>query len=124
MVGKEPDAVIADALSGFAKGLAAILTGGKRSHTMRRKDAGIRKRHANDNTCERCNGIIKGRIRCVRGSRSEMPALRVLFLAYYGPFLPTRTWGGGKTPAEALGAIIEGPNKWLTATRRAAPFCA
>ena len=34
LVGKEPDAVTVDALSGFARGLAAALTGGKRSRTI------------------------------------------------------------------------------------------
>ena len=123
LAGKEPDAVTTDALSGFAKGLAAALTGGKRSRTIHRKDAGIRKRHANNNAYERFNGTVKDRIKRVRGFRSELPALHVLFLAYYNLFRP-HSGIGGKTPAEALGVIIEGPNKWLTAIRHAALFCA
>ena len=71
---------------------------------------GIRKRHANDNACERFNGTVKDRIKRVRGFRSELPALHVLFLAYYNLFRP-HSGMGGKTPAEALGAVIEGPNK-------------
>ncbi len=123
LAGKEPDAVTTDALSGFAKALAAALTGGKRSRTIHRKDAGIRKRHANNNACERFNGTVKDRIKRVRGFRSELPALHVLFLAYYNLFRP-HPGMGGKTPAEALGVVIEGPNKSLTAIRHAALFCA
>ena len=36
-------------------------------------------------------------------------------------FIPYRvTVMGGKTPAEALGVILKGPDKWLTAIRHAA----
>ena len=123
LAGKKPDAVTADALPGLAKGLAAALTGGKRSRTIRRKDADIRKRHANNNACERFNGTVKDRIKRVRGFRSALSALHVLFLAYCNLFRP-HSGMGGKTPAEALGVIIEGPNKWPTAIRHAALFCA
>ena len=123
LTGKEPDAVTTDALPGFAKGPAAALTRGKRSRTIRRKDAGIRKRHANNNVYERFNDTVKDRIKRVRWFRSGLPALHVLFLAYYNLFRP-HSGMGGKTPAEALGVIIEGPNKWLAAIRHAALFCA
>ena len=56
--GKVPDAVTTDdAQPGFASGLCRALPGGRRAGTLHRKDAGIRKRHSNNNTYERFNGI-------------------------------------------------------------------
>ena len=123
LAGKEPDAVTAGALSGFAKGPAAALAGGRRSRAIRRKDAGMRKRHSNNDACGRFSGAVKDRVRRVRGFRSEPPALHVLFPAHCNPRRP-RSGMGGKAPAGALGVVIEGPNEWLTAIRHAAPFCA
>ena len=102
LAGKEPDAVTADTLPGFAKRLAAALTGGKRSRTIRRKDAGIRKRHADNNVYERFNGTVKDRLRRVRGFRSELSALHVLFLTHYNLLRP-HSGMGGKGPRRGVG---------------------
>ncbi len=61
----------------------------------------------------------KGRLKSVRGFHSTLPALHVLYLAYYNLFRPNSGLGG-KTPAEALGVILKGPDRWLTAIRHAA----
>ena len=98
LAGKEPDAVTADTLPGFAKRLAAALTGGKRSRTIRRKDAGIRKRHADNNAYERFNGTVKDRLRRVRGFRSELFALHVLFLTHYNLLRPHSGMGERPPP--------------------------
>lgn len=100
--GKEPDAAGADALPGFFKGLAVPLTGGKISHTVRRKDAGMRRRHANGNACERFNGAAKYRIKSVRGFRSELSALHAPFLSHCNLFRP-RSGAGGKGPRRGVG---------------------
>ncbi len=118
LAGKIPDAVTTDALPGFAIGLGGALPGGRRARTLHRKDAGIRKRHSNNSTCERFNGTLKDRLKSVRGFHSPLPALHVLYLAYYNPFRP-HSGMGGRTPAEALGIILKGPDKWLTAIRPA-----
>ena len=118
--GRVPDAAATGALPGFASGLGGALPGGRRAGTRHRKDAGIRKRHYSDNnTYERFNGALKGRLKSVRGFHSTLPALHVLYLAYYDLFGP-HSGMGGKTPAEALGVILKGPDKWLTAIRHAA----
>ena len=119
LAGKVPDVVTTDALPGFASGLRRALPGGRRARTLHRKDAGIRKRHSNNNTYERFNGTLKGRLKSVRGFHSTLPALHVLYLAYYNLFRP-HSGMGEKTPAEALGVILKGPDKWLTAIRHAA----
>lgn len=119
LAGKAPDTVTTDALPGFAVGLAGSLPGGRRVKTIHRKDAGICKRHSNNNVYERFNGTIKDRLKSVRGFRSTLPALHVLYLAFYNLFRP-HSGLGGKTPAEALGVVLEGPDKWLTAIRHAA----
>ncbi len=118
--GKVPDAVTTDALPGFAGGLRGALPGGRRAGTRHRRDAGIRKRHSNNNnTYERFNDTLKGRLKSVRGFHSALPALRVPYLAYYNLFR-SHSGMGGKTPAEALGIILKGPDIWLTAIRHAA----
>lgn len=122
LAGKAPDAVTTDALPGFASGLRGALPGGRRARTLHRKDASIRKRHSNNNTYERFNGTLKDRLKSVRGFHSPLPALHVLYLAYYDLFRP-HSGMGGKTPAEALYIILKGPDKWLTAIRHAALFC-
>lgn len=43
-------------------------------------------------------------------------------LVYYNLFRP-HSGMGGKTPTEALGIILKGPDKWLTAIRHAVLFC-
>ena len=120
LAGKVPDAVTTDALPGFASGPRGALPGGRRAGTRHRKDVGIRKRHYSDNnTYERLNGTLKGRLKSVRGFHSTLPTLHVLYLAYYNLFGP-HSGMGGKTPAEAPGVILKGPDKWLTAIRHAA----
>lgn len=123
LAGEAPDIVTTDALPGFAKGLVAAMPGGKRSGVIHRKDVGVRKRHANNNIYERFNGTIKDRIRCVRGFRTRLPALHVLILAHYNLFRP-HSGISGRTPAEALGVVLEGPDRWLTAIRHTVLFCA
>ena len=122
LAGKTPDAVTTDALPGFASGLRGALPGGRRAKILHRKDAGIHKRHSNNNTYERFNGTLKDRLKSVRGFHSQLPALHVLYLAYYNLFRP-HSGMGGKTPTEALGIILKGPDKWLTAIRHAVLFC-
>lgn len=122
LVGEAPDVVTTDALTGFAKGLVAAMSGGRRSGAVRRRGAGVRRRHAN-NIGERFNGAIRDRIKCVRGFRARPSALHVLFLAHYNPFRPHSgiNW---RTPAEAPGVVLERPGRWLTTIRHAALFCA
>ena len=58
LAGKAPDSVTTDdTLPGFASGLRRALPGGRRAGTLHSKDAGIRKRHSNNNIYERFNGI-------------------------------------------------------------------
>ena len=117
---KIPDVVTTDTLAAFAKGLNSALLGGKRSRMIPRKDAGIRRLHVNS-ICERFNGTLKDRLKCVRGFRSALPALHVLYLAYYDLFWP-HSGINKKTPTEAMGVVV-GANKWLAAIRYAALFC-
>ena len=119
---KTPDALTTDALLGFEQGFKSTMARSKDTKTIHRKDAGINKRHVNSNTYERLNGTVRGRIKCVRVFQDTLPALHVLFLAYYDLFRP-HLGIDKKTPAEAIGVIIKGTDKWLTAIRHAALFC-
>ena len=88
---------------------------------IHRKDAGIRRWHV-DNIYERFNGTLKDRLKCVRGFRSALPALHMLYLACYNLFWP-HSGINERTPAEAMGVVVGGVNRWLTAIRYAALFC-
>ena len=119
---KTPDAITTDALSGFEQGFNSTMTSRRGTRILHRKDAGINKRHANNNTYERFNGTIRRRLKCVNGFQAVLPTLHVLFLAYYNFFRP-HLGIEGKTPAEAIGVVLKGTDKWLTAIRYAALFC-
>ena len=67
----------------------------------------------------RVNGTVKDRLKSIRGFHSLLPALHVPYLAHHNLFRP-HSGIGEKTPAEELGVILKGPDKWLTAIRHAA----
>ena len=84
--------------------------------------SGIRDRHATNNPYERLNGEIRDRIARIRGFKSIEPALLRLLIMYHNFIRPH---GGldGRTPAEAAGIAVAGPDKWRTLIRHAALFC-
>ena len=86
-------------------------------------DVGIHDRHATNNPYERFNGEIKDRIARIRGFSSKDPALFRLLIVYHS-FMRPYSGLGGRTPAEAAGATIDGCDKWFALIRHAAAFCA
>ena len=115
-----PCVVSNDRLRGFKKGFQNIIANRKRfmldlpSYTAYHiSSAAVNKRHINNNRRERLNGIIKDRIKTVRGFNSKNPALLGLFITYYN-VLRSHTSLGGKTPAQMLGISVRGSDKWAT----------
>ena len=62
---------------------------------------------------KRFNGEIRDRIARVRGFKSEDPTLLGLLIPYHN-FMRPHGGLGGRTPAEAAGITIAGPDKWRT----------
>ncbi len=126
--GKIPRVLVSDRLHGFGRGFKNVMAGGRRGQRERSRppchvrSASIRGRHVNNNRRERLNGVIKDRIKTVRGFNSENPALLGLLVTYYN-FLRPHAGLDGKTPAEKLGILVRGPDKWATLLACAAAYC-
>ncbi|MDE0090811.1 MAG: DDE-type integrase/transposase/recombinase [Thaumarchaeota archaeon] len=126
--GKIPRVPVSDRPHGFGRGFKNVMAGGRRGRRERPRppchirSASIRGRHVNNNRRERLNGVIKDRIKTVRGFNSENPALLGLLVTCYN-FLRPRAGLDGKTPAEKLGILVRGPDKWATLLACAAAYC-
>ena len=73
----------------------------------------------NNNRMERLNGTVRDREVAFRGIKKPDSLLFDGFQTYYNY---TKKHGGlsGKTPAEAAGITVDGPNKWKTIIQNAA----
>ena len=120
--GKRPDVLITYGLCGFKTGYKRAMYTNTTPRTVHIADAGIRDRHATNNPYERLNGEIRDRIARIRGFKSIEPALLRLLIMYHNFIRPH---GGldGRTPAEAAGIAVAGPDKWRTLIGHAALFC-
>ena len=118
-----PDILIADGLKGFGKGYRRVMYTDAKRRPYHIADVGIQDRHAANNVYERFNGEIKDRIARMRGFSPRDPALLRLLIVYHN-FMRPHGGLGDRTPAEAAGVTIDGPDKWLTLIRHAATLCA
>ena len=116
-----PATLITDGLGGFKTGYKNVMRAAE-PRPRHIADVGIQDRHAQNNIYERLNGEIKDRIARIRGFSSKDPALIRLLVAYHN-FMRPHGGLGGRTPVEAAGVTIDGPDKWLTLIRHAAVFC-
>ena len=123
IAGGRPDIIITDGLKGFGKAYRRVMYTNTKPRPYHITDVGIQDRHAVNNVYERFNGEIKDRIARIRGFSSKDPALLRLLIVYHN-FMRPHGGLGGRTPAEAAGVAIDGPDKWLTLIRHAATFCA
>ncbi len=121
--GKRPDVLVTDGLAGFKVGYTKAMYTKAVPRTVHVADVGIRDRHPANNVYERFNGEIRDRIARVRGFKSKDPALLALLIIYHN-FMRPHGGLGGRTPAEAVGITISGPDKWRTLIGHTALFCA
>jgi len=68
---------------------------------------------------ERLNGEIRGREKVMRGLKREDTPIIAGYQIYHNYLRPHEALDG-KTPADACGIDVEGPNKWLTLVQNAA----
>ena len=82
-----------------------------------------------NNIYERLNGEYKDRLKCIRGLKSENPAIISMIIAYHNFFREHTSLDNNMTPAEAIGIDIVpvtdselSPkcNRWITLIQNAA----
>ena len=79
----------------------------------------IRNKVCGTNTQERLNGEFVGLFRSVRGiNKEDSPIFRIAIIHHN--FIKPHGGTGGRTPAEAAGIDIRGPDKWFTLIQNAA----
>lgn len=126
--GKTPSVFITDKLHAYEKSARKIFGG----RTYHKANAGIRSRrknrmgveiganyHPSNNKMERLNGEIRDREKVFRGLKRVDTEILNGYRVYYN-FTKKHGSLKGKTPAEAAGIKVEGPNKWLTIIQNAA----
>ena len=119
---RTPEVLIADGLAGFKKGFRnAIQNIDEEARLL--SDVGIRGIHINNNKHERLNGEIKACIRRARGFRADFPGLVRLHLIYHN-FVHKHGGLNGRTPAEASGVYVAGPDILSTLIQNAALYVA
>lgn len=111
-----PLILLSDKLRGFRTAHKTVMCAGSRPQTLHYADAGINKKHVNNNRHERRNGTMADLISNRRGFNSDTPPLLILGKIFYN-FVDPHTGIGGKTPAEVEGIIIPGRNKIRTLIR-------
>ena len=82
-------------------------------------EAAIHNKKRNNNVQERFNGTFRSFQKPRRGIKSASSQIIVGFFVYYN-FVRSHTALGGRTPAQAAGITIHGPNKWRTIIGNAA----
>ena len=111
-----PLILLSDKLRGFRAGHKNVMCAGPQLQTLHYADAGINKKHVNNNRHERRNGETAALISNRRGFNSDTPSLLILGIIFHN-FLRPHMGLGGKTPAEVEGIIIPGHNKLRTLIR-------
>ncbi len=81
-------------------------------------NAGVRKRHSNNNRIERLNGTLRERVKVQRGWKNPASKIAEGQRIHYNFVKPHQALEG-QTPAERAGVGVEGQNKWLTLLRNA-----
>jgi putative transposase len=117
--GKKPKVLISDGAPNFAlankKEWTNRYAGQSTEHIAEIRMAGI----VHNNKMERQNGEVRDREKTLRGLKREDSPLIEGFPVFHN-FIREHEGLDGKTPAEAAGIRVEGPNKWLTLIQNAA----
>lgn len=117
--GKKPSVLISDGAPNFAlankKEWYRNRAGQATEHIAEIRMAGS----VHNNKMERQNGEVRDREKVARGLKNEDSPMIEGFSIFHN-FIREHEGLGGKTPAEAAGIKVEGPNKWLTLIQNAA----
>lgn len=112
VAGKEPKTIITDALPSYV--MASNLDFPHATHVREIALAG----KVHNNKMEQMKGEVRDREKVMRGlKRTDTPILKGVQI--YHNFIKPHEGLHWKTPAEAAGIMIEGPDKWLTLIQNA-----
>jgi len=115
---RQPKTLITDGLASYHE---AYL---KEFYTMRKDTRTVHVREIrmggtpHNNKMERLNGEVRDREKVMRGLKKKETPILVGYQIYHNYMRPHEALKG-KTPADACGIEVEGPNKWLTLIQNA-----
>lgn len=118
----KPEYVVSDGLPAYIKAFK------KEFYTLKKpRVQHIRKPRfvdrTNNNIVERLNGTVREREKVMRGMKGKATSEALVngLRTYYNFIRPHQSLDG-KTPAEACGIKVEGPNKWVTLIQNASRY--
>jgi transposase-like protein len=111
--GSQPERIYTDGLKSYQTFMASLPEGQRPEHIA---NAGVRKRHSNNNRIERLNGTLRERVKVQRGWKNPESKIAEGQRIHYN-FVKPHMALEGQTPADAAGIGVEGQNKWLTLLR-------
>jgi transposase-like protein len=107
--GSQPERIYTDSLKSYQTFMASLPESQRPQHIA---NAGVRKRHSNNNRIERLNGTLRERVKVQRGWKN--PASKIVEgQRIHYDFVKPHQALEGQTPAERAGIGIEGKDKWL-----------
>ena len=113
--GSQPERVFTDGLNSYKTLMASLPESQRPEHIA---NAGVRKRHSNNNRIERLNGTLRERVKVQRGWKSMKTQIAEGQRIHYNFVKPHQALEG-QTPAERAGLVVEGKDKWLTLLKSA-----
>jgi transposase-like protein len=115
---KKPATLITDGLESYRKAYLKeywTLKGPRTKHISHITIKGER----NNNKMERFNGEVRDREKVIRGLKKKDTPVLAGYQIFHNYIRPHEALDG-KTPADACGVEVEGPNKWVTLIQNAA----
>ena len=119
--GKVPAEFVSDGLASYGQVHRAVFAAQTPLDkcSVHVSEAAIRNKKRNNNVQERFNGTFGASQGTRRGIKSAGSRLIIWLFVHYN-FVRPHTAIGGRTPAQAAGITIHGPDKWRTITGNAA----
>jgi putative transposase len=113
--GSKPEQVVADGLHAYRDSVKFSF--GQDGPKLI-ANAGVRKRHSNNNRIERLNGTLRERVKVQRGWKSMQTPIAEGLRIHYN-FVKPHEALDGQTPAQAAGIGVEGEAKWFELLKKA-----
>src|SRR2546428_11862020 len=117
IAGKKPDILISDGAMNFHEAYKEEFWSRVAPRTSHMRHIHIQD-DRNNNKMERLNGEIRDREKVMRGLKTEHTPILKGYQIYHNYLRPHESLQG-RTPAEACGISVQGPNKWLTLIQNA-----
>ena len=101
-----PRILVSDGLHAFRKPAKKIFYRATGPRFVHIREIHLKNKFNQNNKCERFNGEVDDRLECIRGLKSENPAIIPLYIVYHNFFRPHTGLDNNMTPAEAIGIDI------------------